>query len=80
MFFLDRVTTPLLLASGTVRAEEPAQAGEVFSALRRLGKRVELRLYDGEDHAPGGWSEPSHRDFVERVVQWFDSYLKGDEA
>ena len=76
LFYLDRVTTPLLLASGTVFAEEPAQAGEVFSALRRLGQRVELRLYEGEDHAPGRWSEPSHRDFAERVVQWFATHLK----
>ena len=77
LFYLDRVTTPLLLASGTVHAEEPAQAGEVFSALRRLGQRVELRLYEGEDHAPPGWSEPSHRDFAERAVQWFATHLKG---
>ena len=80
LFYLDRVTTPLLLASGTVFAEEPAQAGEVFSALRRLGKRVELRLYEGEDHAPGLWSEPSHRDFADRVAQWFATHLKGAEA
>ena len=56
LFYLDRVTTPLLLASGTVHPAMPneaAQAGEVFSALRRLGQRVELRLYEGEDHAPG---------------------------
>ena len=77
LFYLDRVTTPLLLASGTLQAEEAAQAGEVFSALRRLGQRVELRLYEGEDHAPGEWSEPSHRDFAERVVQWFATHLKG---
>ena len=82
LFYLDRVTTPLLLASGTVNPidNEPAQAGEVFSALRRLGQRVELRLYEGEDHAPAGWSEPSHRDFAERVVQWFATYLKGAGA
>ena len=77
LFYLDRVTTPLLIGSGTLQAEEAAQAGEVFSALRRLGKRVELRLYEGMDHAPPGWSEPSHCDFVERVVQWFDTYLQG---
>ena len=77
LFYLDRVTTPLLIGSGTQQAEEPAQAGEVFSALRRLGKRVELRLYEGMDHAPPIWSEPSHRDFSERVVQWFDTYLQG---
>ena len=80
LFYLDRVTTPLLIGSGTLQAEEPAQAGEVFSALRRLGQRVELRLYEGMDHAPPIWSEPNHRDFVERAVQWFDTYLKGDRA
>ncbi len=77
LFYLDRVTTPLLIGSGTLQAEEAAQAGEVFSALRRLGQRVELRLYEGMDHAPPGWSEPNHRDFAERVVQWFDTYLQG---
>ena len=55
LFYLDRVTTPLLLASGTVNPidNEPAQAGEVFSALRRLGKRVELRLLRGR--GPRSW-------------------------
>ncbi len=80
LFYLDRVTTPLLIGSGTLQAEEPAQAGEVFSALRRLGKRAELRLYEGEDHAPPGWSEPSHHDFVERVVQWLATHLKRAET
>ncbi len=79
LFYLDRVTTPLLIGCGTTLAEEPAQAGEVFSALRRLGQRVELRLYEGETHAPGGWSEPSHRDFADRVVQWFATHLNGAE-
>ena len=80
LFYLDRVTTPLLLASGTVHAEEPAQAGEVFSALRRLDKRVELRLYEGQDHAPRSWSEPSHRDFADRAIQWFDTHLTANTS
>jgi dipeptidyl aminopeptidase/acylaminoacyl peptidase len=75
LFYLDRVTTPLLLISGGAHAEEPAQAGEAFSALRRLGKRVELRIYRGEGHAPILWSEANYRDVCERVLAWFDEHL-----
>lgn len=77
LFYLDRVETPVLLVSGTAYPGEAAQAGEAFSALRRLGKRVELRLYTGEDHWPGFWSEVSLRDFAARVFTWFDEHLAG---
>lgn len=76
LFYLDRVTTPLLLVSGTRMNGEAAQAGEAFSALRRLGKVAELRLYEGEGHWPGIWSSASFRDLCERVVRWFEIYLK----
>lgn len=76
LFYLDRVTTPLLIVSGTARPGEAAQAGEAFSALRRLGKKVEMRLYDGEGHWPGFWSERSVRDLCDSVLRWFDTHLK----
>ena len=76
LFYLDRVSTPVLLVHGTAYPGEAAQAGEAFSALRRLGQRVELRLYEGEDHWPGYWSEGSLRDLCERVLSWFDAYVK----
>jgi dipeptidyl aminopeptidase/acylaminoacyl peptidase len=76
LFYLDRVDTPLLLISGTASRGEAAQAGEAFSALRRLGQRVELRLYEGEDHWPGAWSEASFEDLCERVLGWFDEHLE----
>lgn len=75
LFYLDQVTTPLLLASGDAHPGEPAQSEEAFSALRRLGKRAELRVYPDEDHAPGYWSEPSLRDLCGRVLDWFDEFL-----
>ena len=56
LFYLDRVTTPLLLLSGDADPGAFTQAGETFSALRRLGQRVELRNYRGEDHWSGLWS------------------------
>jgi len=75
LFYADRVDTPLLLVSGTAWQGEAAQSGEAFSALRRLGKRVELRLYEGEDHWPGAWSEHSYEDLCERVLGWLAEYL-----
>lgn len=78
LFYLDRVTTPLLLVSGTAIPGEAAQAGEAFNGLRRLGKKVELRLYHGEDHSPLKWSEDSYRDRSARVLSWFDAHLRSD--
>ena len=76
LFYLDRVRTPLLVIGGTASAEEELQARQTFGALRRLGRRVELRLYRDEDHDPAAWTEASYRDASERIVAWFDSYLK----
>jgi dipeptidyl aminopeptidase/acylaminoacyl peptidase len=76
-FSLDRVRTPLLLVGGTALGEEAAQAQEAFSALRRPGKDTELRLYAGEGHWPGSWSEPSLRDLGAHVMSWVEAYLKG---
>ena len=76
LFYLDRVTTPLLLISGENDPGAFTQASETFSALRRLGQRVELRNYKGEDHSPARWSEPSLRDVLDRTVTWFDEHLK----
>jgi len=74
LFYLDRVNTPVLLVSGTA---DPgvAQSEAAFSALRRLGKRVELCLYHQEDHSPVYWSEASLRDLCQRVLAWFNNYL-----
>lgn len=75
LFRLDRVTAAVLLACGTANPEEPSQAGEAFSALRRLGKVAEFRLYAGEDHAPGNWTAAHRRDLLERILDWFDAHL-----
>jgi dipeptidyl aminopeptidase/acylaminoacyl peptidase len=76
IFYLDRVQTPILLVCGSRDSSAPVEAGAVFVGLRRLGRKVELRRYEGEDHWPGRWSEASYRDLCERVLAWFDEHLK----
>lgn len=79
LFYLDRVQTPLLLVWGSADFVPKGQADEVFSGLRRLGKRVELRRYRDQDHWPGLWTEPSLRDLCNRVIEWFDEHLTAEE-
>jgi dipeptidyl aminopeptidase/acylaminoacyl peptidase len=76
LFYLDRVRTPVLLAAGTGDPDDASQAAQAFSALRRLGCKVELRLYHGEDHSPNYWSLPNLQDWCERVVSWFETHLR----
>lgn len=74
VFWLDRITTPLLLVAGSGDVLVPwSQAGELFVGLRRLGRRCTLLVYKGQEH--GGWSLPHRRDCTERVLGWLDSYL-----
>ena len=75
LFYFHRVKTPLLLVQGTEDIWGANQGKEAFSALRRLGKPVELRLYHGEGHWPGAWSERNYRDVCDRVLGWFNQYL-----
>jgi dipeptidyl aminopeptidase/acylaminoacyl peptidase len=77
IFYLDRVTAPLLIIhGGTDRNVPPFLADEVFSGLRRLGKAVEYVRYAGEGHWEGEWSLPNQIDYLKRVVAWFDSHLR----
>jgi dipeptidyl aminopeptidase/acylaminoacyl peptidase len=77
VFYLDRVTTPLLIVNGGDDIA-PTLADEVFSDLRRLGKRVEYARYAGEDHWQGTWSLANQRDYLTRFVGWFERYLQAD--
>ena len=73
-FLLDQVETPLMLVCGS--KDEPAamSARETFLALRRLGKRVEMREYQRESHVMT-WSAADTRDYYESVLRWFDQHL-----
>jgi hypothetical protein len=48
----------------------------MFTALKKLGRTVEFVRYPREGH---GFQEPNHRvDVLERILIWFDRWLKGD--
>ena len=74
VFYLDKVETPLLLIQGT-EDFAPAQAEEMFSGLRRLGKRVTLALYPG-GHSHVTWSRENIIDLWGRVIAWFDEFMQ----
>ncbi|PYS69550.1 MAG: peptidase S9, partial [Acidobacteria bacterium] len=77
IFYLDHVATPLLIFhGGDDSAVPPYCADEVFVSLRRLGKTVEYAKYSGEDHYPQYWSIANRTDYINRMLAWFDKYLK----
>lgn len=76
-FYLDRVSTPVLVIHGEEdRIVPPFLADEVFVDLRRLGKEVQLTKYPGEGHSPVVWGYDNQVDFCKRIIDWFDEHLK----
>jgi dipeptidyl aminopeptidase/acylaminoacyl peptidase len=74
-FFLDKVTTPLMIERGTDDAIS-IQSGNVFNGLKRLGKTVELLEYDHEGHVV---QQPVNViDFWNRRLAWVEQYLGAD--
>jgi dipeptidyl aminopeptidase/acylaminoacyl peptidase len=77
-FYLNRVETPLLIMHGSLDTAVPVHLGEeVFAGLRRLGKEATYVEYPGEDHIPTYYTADHQRDYLNRLFNWFDTYLKG---
>jgi dipeptidyl aminopeptidase/acylaminoacyl peptidase len=72
IYGFDKITTPLLIGGG---ADDHSLTGalQTFSALRRLGKPVEYRLYQGERHVIQGKANVT--DFLERRADFLARYL-----
>jgi dipeptidyl aminopeptidase/acylaminoacyl peptidase len=80
IFRLDRVNTPLLTISGDQDPNVPAnQSRELYYALRRLNKEVEWVRYVNGGHRPPN-SVAESIDFENRIVAWYDKYLKPSPA
>ena len=76
VFRSEKVSTPFLILHNKNDIAVPwSQSIEYFTALRRLGKKVWMLQYDGEEH--GLKNEINQRDYSIRLAQFFDHYLKG---
>ena len=77
IFYFERIETPVLIVHGSNdESVFPFLADEVFVALRRLGKEAEYVKYIGEEHSPTYWSFANQTDYSERMINWFDRWLK----
>ena len=78
IFQAHKVTTPLLMMNNKEDSDVPFDQGvQFFTALRRLGKKVWMLQYDGEDHLV---FNKAAEDFTIRMMQFFDHYLKKGPA
>jgi len=72
----DRIKTPLLCITGDQDPNvEADQSQEIFYALRRLGQKVVwLRYHDGPHGGPN--TNDERKDMYQRMIAWYDTYLK----
>lgn len=77
--FIKNVKTPTLILVGERDGEVPEpQSREFWHALKTLGVETQFVVYEGEGHSI---RQPAHqRDIMERLVGWFDHYLKAEPA
>jgi dipeptidyl aminopeptidase/acylaminoacyl peptidase len=75
----NRIQTPLLMMHNKEDMVMPfAQSIELFTGMRRLGNRCWLLQYDSEQHTLT--DNRNREDFTIRLQQFFDHYLKGNNA
>ena len=77
--FAKNVTTPLIiLHNDKDGAVDFTQGVEYYNTLRRLGKKVVMLEYPGENH---GLAKPANQqDYTVRMKEFFDHYLMGKPA
>ena len=79
VFFADQVNTPLLMMHNDNDGAVPWYQGiEYFMALRRLQKPAWLLVYNNEAHNLK--KRHNRKDLSVRMAQFFNFYLKGEEA
>jgi dipeptidyl aminopeptidase/acylaminoacyl peptidase len=73
LFYVDRVTTPVLLVQGDQNDMPIENVEEFFTALHRLGKRARFVRYWGEGHVL--YSPANIRDMWQQVFEWLDETM-----
>ena len=69
------VTTPTLFLGGRIDWNVPVLNAELmYQALKVRGIDAELVVYPDVHH--GGWPAAYEKDYLERIVAWFDRYLE----
>jgi dipeptidyl aminopeptidase/acylaminoacyl peptidase len=72
IFAFDQIETPVLIGQGS-RDGNLTASDSIFVGLRRLGKRVEYRIYENEDHVI---ERPENViDFWQRRLEFLDQHL-----
>lgn len=75
LFHADRITTPLLLLTGDADTNvPPGESIQLFTALKILGRPVELILVKGENHHIVTYNKRIL--WHNAIMAWFDKYLK----
>jgi acetyl esterase/lipase len=78
LFHLPKVKTPLVIMSNDADGAVPWYQGiELFTAMRRLGKKAWLLVYNGEAH--NLLERRNRKDIQIREQQYFDWLLKGEK-
>jgi dienelactone hydrolase len=78
LFHLPKATTPVVIMSNDADGAVPWYQGiEMFTAMRRLGKKVWLLNYNGEAH--NLVERRNRKDIQIREQQFFDWLLKGEK-
>ncbi len=78
LFSLPKVTTPLVIMANDADDAVPWYQGiEMYSGMRRLGKKVWMLTYNGEAH--NLVERKNRKDIQIREQQFFDYMLKGDK-
>jgi dipeptidyl aminopeptidase/acylaminoacyl peptidase len=76
VMFADRITTPLMLITGALDSNVPADnTREMYYALRRLGKECVWVNYMNGGHGGGTATAEDFLDMQRRMLQWYDSKL-----
>lgn len=79
LFGAENIKTPLLLLHGDADTNvPPGESRQLYTALKLLGKEVELIEVAGQDH----WilEHDKRKKWTKTIVAWFDKWLKRDAA